>query len=208
MKARMSQQKDMDLKRRRFLVTAGTVIGGAGITTLAIPFVLSMNPSARAYSLAAPIDVDISKLELGQQITVEWRSKPIWILRRDQQILEDLQSDELRDRLRDPDSTLESQQPEYAQNGYRSREEEYLVVIGICTHLGCVPTFRPERAPEDLGSDWIGGYYCPCHGSRYDFAGRVFKNVPAPTNLVIPPYQFISEAYVRVGEDVSMSSIT
>tara|TARA_R110001606_G_C15404705_1_gene654307 strand:- start:37409 stop:38005 length:597 start_codon:yes stop_codon:yes gene_type:complete len=198
----------MDLNRRRLLVAAGTVIGGAGITAVAMPFIFSMNPSARAYSAAAPIDVDFSKLEPGQQITVEWRSKPVWILRRTKQNLEDLQSDTLRKKLLDPDSAETSQQPGYAQNGYRSREAEYLVVIGICTHLGCVPTFRPDRAPDDLGPDWIGGYYCPCHGSRYDFAGRVFKNVPAPTNLVIPPYQFISDTRVRVGEDAAMSSFT
>ncbi len=208
----MSKQSktELNINRRRFLVTTGTVVGGVGIATAAIPFISSMNPSARAYSAAAPIDVDVSKLAPGQQITVEWRSKPVWILRRTKQILEDLQSDVLREQLRDPDSMVVTQQPDYAQNDYRSIQEEFLVVIGICTHLGCVPTFRPERAPIDLGADWVGGYFCPCHGSRFDFAGRVLKNVPAPTNLVIPPYQFIADVRVRVrvGEDASMSSIT
>lgn len=204
----MSKQSkaDLNINRRRFLVTVGTVIGGAGIATAAIPFISSMNPSARAYSAGAAIDVDISKLEPGQQIAVEWRSKPVWILRRSQQILADLRSDELRQRLRDPDSMVVTQQPDYAQNDYRSIQEEFLVVIGICTHLGCVPTFRPERAPIDLGADWVGGYFCPCHGSRFDFAGRVLKNVPAPTNLVIPPYHFLSATRVRVGEDTAMTS--
>lgn len=199
----MSKQSkaDLNINRRRFLVTAGTVVGGAGIVVAASPFILSMNPSARAYSAAAAIDVDISKLEPGQQITVEWRSKPVWILRRTPQILDDLHSDDLRQRLRDPDSAVETQQPAYAQNSYRSIKEEFLVVIGICTHLGCVPTFRPERAPIDLGPNWVGGYFCPCHGSRFDSAGRVFKNVPAPTNLVIPPYHFLSTTRIRVGED-------
>ena len=204
----MSKQSkaDLNINRRRFLVTVGTVIGGAGIATAAIPFISSMNPSARAYSAGAAIDVDISKLEPGQQIAVEWRSKPVWILRRSQQILADLRSDELRQRLRDPDSAVETQQPGYAQNDYRSIKEDFLVVIGICTHLGCVPTFRPDRAPIDLGPNWLGGYFCPCHGSRFDSAGRVFKNVPAPTNLVIPPYQFLSATRVRVGEDTAMTS--
>jgi len=199
---------ETDPKRRRFLVAAGTVIGGAGIASALIPFIASMNPSARAYSSAAPIDVDVSKLAPGQQITVEWRSKPIWILRRTEQILEDLQSDIFQEQLRDPDSMVTSQQPEYAHNDYRSRNDEFLVVVAICTHLGCIPTFRPDRAPNDLGPEWVGGYFCPCHGSRFDLAGRVFKGVPAPTNLIIPPYYFISDTQVRIGEDGATSSIS
>lgn len=197
-----------DQKRRRFLVAAGTVVGGAGIASGLIPFIASMNPSARAYSAAAPIDVDVSKLVPGQQITVEWRSKPVLILRRTKKILEDLQSDVLRDQLRDPDSMVTSQQPEYAHNNYRSRNDEFLIAVAICTHLGCIPTFRPDRAPADLGPHWVGGYFCPCHGSLFDLAGRVFKGVPAPTNLVIPPYYFISDALVRIGVDDATPSIT
>ncbi len=190
-----------DDKRRRFLVAAGTMVGGAGIATALIPFVSSMSPSARAYSAAAPVEVDVSKLEPGQQITVEWRSKPVWVLRRTEQIITDLKSDKLRQNLLDPDSLVSSQQPDYLQNLFRSRKEEFLVAIGICTHLGCIPTFRPDLAPEDLGPDWVGGYFCPCHGSRFDLAGRVFKNVPAPTNLVIPPYYFLSDNKILIGND-------
>ena len=146
--------------------------------------------------------MNFSKLEPGEQITVRWRGQPVWVLRRTPENLADLRRTDFRERLRDPDSEVESQQPVYAQNELRSIKEEYLVVIGICTHLGCVPTYRPDQAPEDLGEDWLGGYYCPCHGSRFDLAGRVYKNVPAPTNLVIPPYQYISENIIRVGQEV------
>ena len=194
-----------DPQRRRFLVTATTVIGSIGMAALAVPFISSMNPSARARSAGAPVNVDISKLEPGQQITVSWRGKPVWILRRTPQMLDDMRSAAFRDRLRDPDSALETQQPDYAQNVYRSIKQEYLVVIALCTHLGCVPSFRPDRAPTDLGADWPGGYFCPCHGSKFDLAGRVFKAVPAPTNLAVPPYQFLSESRIWVGEDVVMS---
>ncbi len=197
-----------DLKRRRFLVAAGTVVGGAGIAAALIPFVSSMSPSARAFSAGAPVEVNGSKLEPGQQITVEWRSKPVWILQRTEQILQDLQSEQLLEKLRDPNSMVTSQQPEYAHNNYRARKEEFLVAVGICTHLGCIPTFRPDRAPEDLGPDWVGGYFCPCHGSLYDLAGRVFKNVPAPTNLVIPPYYFLSDNKILIGEDSRNDSIS
>jgi len=195
----------VDLKRRRFLVAATTVAGSIGIIAAAVPFISAMNPSARARSAGAPVNVDVSKLEPGQQITVKWRGKPVWILRRTPQMLEDLRSAELRERLRDPDSAVASQQPVYAKNEFRSIESEHLIVIGICTHLGCVPTFRPDVAPVDLGPDWPGGYFCPCHGSRFDLAGRVYKGVPAPTNLVVPPYRFLSESRIRIGEDSDMS---
>jgi len=194
-----------DQKRRRFLVASTAVIGGAGLVAVAVPFLAYMNPSAKARSAGAPVRVDFSKLEPGQQITVNWRGKPVWVLRRTPQMLEDLRSAGLGERLRDPDSTVETQQPGYAQNGYRSIESEYLVVVGICTHLGCVPSFRPDRAPFDLGPDWVGGYFCPCHGSKFDFAGRVYKGVPAPTNLVIPPYRFLSVTEVLVGEDEAVT---
>jgi ubiquinol-cytochrome c reductase iron-sulfur subunit len=191
--------------RRRFLVATTTLIGGAGVIAVAVPFISAMNPSARARTAGAPVNIDVSKLEPGQQLTVNWRGKPVWILRRTPQILEDLHAVEFRERLRDPDSTVETQQPDYAQNVYRSIESEYLVVVGICTHLGCVPTFRPDVAPVDLGADWVGGYFCPCHGSKFDLAGRVYKGVPAPTNLVVPSYRFLSKSQIRVGEDAVLS---
>jgi len=192
-----------DRKRRRFLIAAATVVGGVGIAAVAVPFISYMNPSAKARSAGAPVRVDFSKLEAGQQITVSWRGKPVWVLRRTPQMLEELRSSDMRERLADPDSEVETQQPAYAKNELRAIETEYLVVIGICTHLGCVPSFRPDIAPPDLGADWPGGYFCPCHGSKFDFAGRVFKHVPAPTNLVIPPYRFLSATEVIVGEDTA-----
>lgn len=194
-----------DPRRRRFLVAATTVIGGIGVAALAVPFISYMEPSAKALSAGAPVRADFSKLEPGQQITVNWRGKPVWILRRTPEMLKVLHGDAMRERLRDPDSAVETQQPAYAQNEFRSRETEYLVVIGICTHLGCVPSFRPDVAPADLGPEWPGGYFCPCHGSKFDFAGRVFKSVPAPTNLVIPPYRFLSETEVIIGKDNATS---
>jgi len=195
----------IDRKRRRLLIAAATMVGGAGVVAAIVPFVDSWNPSERARSAGAPVSVDFSKLEPGQQIAVNWRGKPVWVLRRTPKMLEDLHSPAIRESLRDPDSKVETQQPAYAQNEFRSIKTEYLVVIGICTHLGCVPTFRPDVAPADLGPGWLGGYFCPCHGSRFDLAGRVYKGVPAPTNLVIPPYRFISDTKVMIGEDTVSS---
>ena len=195
----------IDDSRRRFLIAATTVVGGAGIVTVTVPFISAMNPSAKARSAGAPVRVDFSKLEPGQQIAVNWRGKPVWVLRRTPGMLEDLRSTIMLERLRDPGSEVSTQQPVYAQNEFRSIESEYLIVIGICTHLGCVPTFRPGAAPADLGPDWLGGYFCPCHGSKFDLAGRVYKGVPAPTNLVVPPYRFLSDSQILVGEDADMS---
>jgi ubiquinol-cytochrome c reductase iron-sulfur subunit len=191
----------IDRRRRRFLIATATVVGTVGAVATLVPFIESWNPSERARSAGAPVAIDFSKLEPGQQIAVSWRGKPVWMLRRTPKMLEDMHSPAMREKLRDPDSEVDTQQPGYAQNEFRSINPEYLVVIGICTHLGCVPTFRPDVAPADLGRDWLGGYFCPCHGSRFDLAGRVFKGVPAPTNLVIPPYRFISDTKVLVGED-------
>jgi len=188
-------------KRRRFLVTTTSIVAGSGAILAATPFVAYMLPSARTRNAGAPVEVDISKLEPGQQMTIEWRSKPVWILRRTPQNLKDLKQDSHLNKLVDPDSEVESQQPDYAKNDYRSIRPEYLVTLALCTHLGCVPTFRPEEGPVDLGRDWVGGYFCPCHGSRFDLAGRVFRNVPAPTNLRIPPHYFISDSIVKIGED-------
>jgi ubiquinol-cytochrome c reductase iron-sulfur subunit len=192
---------NIDFKRRRFLVAATTVVGGAGVAAVAVPFISAMNPSAKARSAGAPVRVDISRLEPGQQISVEWRGKPVWILRRTQKMQEELDSSEFQKRLHDPDSLIKAQQPAYARKVLRTIKPEYLIVVAICTHLGCVPSFRPDVAPVDLGQDWPGGYFCPCHGSKFDFAGRVYKAVPAPTNLVIPPHHFLSGTEVLVGED-------
>ncbi|MDR9467365.1 ubiquinol-cytochrome c reductase iron-sulfur subunit [Marinospirillum sp.] len=187
--------------RRRFLVGATSVVGAVGAVGVATPFVASWNPSAKALAAGAPATADVSKLEPGQQMTVEWRGKPVWIVNRTQDMLDNLE--QVEERLSDPTSTERSnlQQPQYAQNQYRSRNPQYLVVIGICTHLGCSPTYRPEVAPSDLGEDWVGGFFCPCHGSRFDLAGRVYSGMPAPTNLEVPPYSFESETTIIVGVD-------
>lgn len=196
---------EVDRNKRKFLIATTTVIGGAGLAAAAIPFFHSLSPGARAKAGGGPVQVDISKLEPGQQLTIVWRNKPVWVLRRSSEILGKLEEEKLRNKLRDPDSQKEKQQPMYARNMFRSINPEYLVVIGICTHLGCVPTFRPELAPVDLGDDWPGGYFCPCHGSRFDLAGRVFKNVPAPTNLVVPSYRYLSEKIIEIGVDTKTS---
>lgn len=187
-----------DLKKRRFLTATTAVIGAVGAVGVAVPFLKSWNPSTRAKAAGAPVEADISKMEPGQLIRIKWRGKPVWVVRRTEKNLEDMKT--LDDKLADPASDL-PQQPEYAKNAHRSRKPEYLIAVGICTHLGCSPTFRPEVAPADLGPDWLGGFYCACHGSRFDLAGRVYKGVPAPTNLVIPPYQFISDNLLLIGQD-------
>ncbi|OOZ74809.1 ubiquinol-cytochrome c reductase iron-sulfur subunit [Solemya velum gill symbiont] len=187
-----------DLKKRRFLTATTAVIGAVGAVGVAVPFLKSWNPSTRAKAAGAPVEANISKMEPGQLIRVKWRGKPVWVVRRTEKNLEDMKT--LDDKLADPASDL-PQQPEYAKNAHRSRKPEYLIAVGICTHLGCSPTFRPEVAPADLGPDWLGGFYCACHGSRFDLAGRVYKGVPAPTNLVIPPYQFISDNLLLIGQD-------
>jgi ubiquinol-cytochrome c reductase iron-sulfur subunit len=188
----------VDLKKRRFLTAATSVVGAVGVGFALVPFIASMQPSAKARALGAPAEADISKLEPGQMLRVKWRGQPVWVVRRTEQNLKDLQT--LADRLLDPDSVV-PQQPPYAKNFHRSRKPELLVAVGICTHLGCSPTYRPEVAPADLGPDWKGGFFCPCHGSSFDLAGRVFKGVPAPTNLVIPPYRFLSDTLILVGDD-------
>jgi ubiquinol-cytochrome c reductase iron-sulfur subunit len=184
--------------RRRLLVGSASVVGGVGAAALIIPMLGSMSPSARAKAAGAPVEADISKLTPGQLLLVEWRGKPVWVIKRTAETLKNLA--EFTENLRDPNSD-EDQQPAYAKNTDRSIKPELLVVIGICTHLGCSPTYRPEIAPADLGSDWRGGFFCPCHGSRFDMAGRVVKGVPAPTNLEIPPYKFLDENLIVVGVD-------
>jgi len=184
--------------RRRRLVVATSAAGGVVVAATAVPFVASMMPSERARAVGAPVGVDISKLEPGKMMTVSWRGQPVWILHRTPAMLAGLAK--IEGELLDPAWERE-QQPAYCRNPYRSRKPEYLIAVGLCTHLGCVPTFRPEVAPPDLGPGWEGGYYCPCHGSRFDLAGRVYKNVPAPLNLVIPPYRYTDAHTVTVGED-------
>ncbi len=189
----------VDQDKRRFLTTATTVVGAVGAGFVAVPFVASWMPSERAKNAGAPVEVDISKLEEGRMITVEWQSKPVWIVKRSQKTLDDLKT--LEGTLRDPNSENPDQQPEYAANETRSIKPEVLVLVGICTHLGCSPTFRPDIAPADLGDDWLGGFFCPCHSSRFDMAGRVYGGVPAPTNLVVPPHYYVSDNVILVGSD-------
>ena len=184
--------------RRRFLTAATTVVGAVGVGFVLVPFVSSMQPSAKARAAGAPVRADISRLEPGQMIRVKWRGKPVWLVRRTDKMLEVLPT--LDSQLRDPES-LESEQPAYAQNEFRSIKPEVLITVGICTHLGCSPTYRPDAGAVDLGADWEGGFFCPCHGSKFDLAGRVYKSVPAPTNLVIPPHRYLSETELVIGED-------
>jgi ubiquinol-cytochrome c reductase iron-sulfur subunit len=189
---------EVNPSRRRFLTAATTVIGGVGVGFALVPFISSMSPSAKARAAGAPVRADISKIEPGQMIRVKWRGKPVWVVNRTQEMLDVLPT--LDSQLRDPES-LESEQPDYAKNEYRSIKPEYAVLIGICTHLGCSPTFRPDIAPADLGKDWKGGFFCPCHGSRFDLAGRVFKGVPAPLNLVVPPYRYLGATELLIGDE-------
>ncbi len=189
---------DIDLEKRRFLTQTTVALGAVGAGFAAMPFISYMKPGAGALEAAAPIDVDISKLEPGQLIRVEWRGQPVWVLRRTGEMLASLEK--IEPRLRDPNSD-KSVQPPYCKNRYRSIKPEIFVAVGICTHLGCSPTYRPEVAPPDLGKDWLGGFFCPCHGSSFDLAGRVFKKVPAPTNLVVPPYRYVTDTHLVVGED-------
>jgi ubiquinol-cytochrome c reductase iron-sulfur subunit len=186
----------VDLNRRRVLVTATSVVGGIGVVYTAVPFISFWQPSAAARAAGAPVEADISKLEPGQKMTVEWRGKPVWIVRRDPTMQQDLVTP--NPQLRDPGSKV-PQQPSNCQNDYRSIKPEILVMVGICTHLGCSPTYRPELAPEDLGDDWKGGFFCPCHGSRFDLAGRVYQGVPAPTNLEVPPHYYRTEREIVIG---------
>lgn len=201
--AEMSRAQDPDAlpdpKRRKLLTAATGIVGGAGFAAASIPFVRSMLPSERARAAGAPVEATFAGLEPGQQLGVEWRGKPVWILRRSEAMLRMLHDPKYQQQLADPDSKVTSQQPAYARNEFRSVKPEYLVLVPICTHLGCVPTFRPDVAPSDLGPDWAGGYFCPCHGSKFDLAGRVYRNVPAPTNLVIPPYRYLSDTTVTIG---------
>lgn len=184
--------------RRRFLIGATAVVGAAGATGAAIPFIKMWEPSAKAQAAGGPVEVTIGKLEPGQMLTTEWRGRPVWIVHRTEAMLEAL--DGHRSGLRDPDSQV-PQQPAYAQNETRSIERPYLVVIGVCTHLGCSPKYVPEMEPQPFAEEWDGGFFCPCHNSRFDLAGRVFQGVPAPTNLEIPPHHYADDNRLVIGVD-------
>jgi len=191
---------NVDTGRRRFLVTSTSVVAAVGAGFVAVPFVSSWMPSERAKNAGAPVEVDISKVAEGQMLTVEWQSKPVWIVKRSEKTLSDLPT--IDGDLRDPASENVDQQPAYAQNANRSIKPEILVLVGICTHLGCSPTFRPDIGAADLGGEsWLGGFFCPCHSSKFDLAGRVFQGVPAPTNLVVPPHKYLSENVILIGDD-------
>ncbi|MBI1732226.1 MAG: ubiquinol-cytochrome c reductase iron-sulfur subunit [Gammaproteobacteria bacterium] len=194
----MSKQ-GFDQGRRRFLTTAATIVGGAGAVATAVPFVSTLTPSARARAIGAPVEIDIGAIQPGELQRFKWQGKPVWILRRNEEQLGTLP--ELDAEVRDPGSN-EAQQPEYARNEHRSIRPEYLILVGLCTHLGCSPTYVPrdEAGPYGL-TEWKGGFFCPCHGSRFDLAGRVYKDVPAPRNLLVPPHQYLSEDRVLVGID-------
>lgn len=194
-----SDSNTVDKKRRRMLIAATSVVGAAGTAAFATPLLMSWMPSARALAAGAPVEVNISKIEPGQLVRVIWRGKPVWLINRTDQMTADLPSNNKL--LVDPESNVETQQPSYAKNEARAIKPNMMVLVGICTHLGCSPTYRPEVAPADLGADWKGGFYCPCHGSRFDLAGRVFKNVPAPTNLVVPPHFYKTDDVLLIGED-------
>ncbi|XOB93488.1 ubiquinol-cytochrome c reductase iron-sulfur subunit [Pseudomonadota bacterium 24LQ007] len=189
---------DVSQGRRRFLIGATSVVGGVGVVGAAVPFVASWNPSAKAEAAGAPVTVNISKIEPGQQITVEWRGKPVWIIRRTEEMLANIEK--LNDAVKDPMSEA-PQQPSYIQGPLRAIKPEFGVYVGLCTHLGCVPSYRPEVAPADLGENWLGGLFCPCHGSRYDMAGRVYEAQPAPLNLEVPPYRFDDDVTMTIGLD-------
>jgi ubiquinol-cytochrome c reductase iron-sulfur subunit len=188
--------------RRRFLTGATCVVGAAGVAGAAIPFVGSWNPSAKAKAAGAPVKATISKIEPGAMITVEWRGKPVYILRRTEEALASLEK--TNSLIRDPNSEVSSQ-PAYVDPQNRAIKPEFLVMVGLCTHLGCAPMFKPEVG-VDPGSgkqneNWVGGFFCPCHGSKFDLAGRVYQGVPAPTNLEVPPYTYESDDVIIIGVD-------
>lgn len=190
-------EQGVDKGRRRFLTASTAIVGGVGGVFAAVPFVKSWTPSAKAQSAGAPVLADISKLEMNQRIIAQWRGKPIWIIRRPQEALDVLAS--LNDKLRDPDSANLEQQPEYAKNIHRSIKPEILVLEGVCTHLGCAPLHYPQMVPQGFDAEWKGGFYCPCHQSRFDSSGRVYQGVPAPTNLKVPPYHFVTDNLIEIG---------
>ena len=192
----------LDRGKRRFLVRATSYVSAVGVVCTATPFVMSLFPSERAKAAGAPVDVDIAKLEPGQKIDIEWRGKVVWVINRTPAMLGSLPK--LDPKLADPNSNV-SQQPANCKNEHRSIKDNVLVMIGICTHLGCSPTYRPEVGPAALGPDGLGGFFCPCHQSKFDLAGRVFRGVPAPTNMTVPPHRYLSDSRIRVGEETKAS---
>lgn len=199
-------KEGVDLGRRRFLTVTTSVVGGVGAAAVAIPFVSYLMPSARARAAGAPVEADISKLEPGQLMKIKWRGKVVWILRRTEEMLADMEAFD-KNELLDPDSKELEQQPEYAANKARSIKPEYFIAVGLCTHLGCSPkeAFKGQTK-FDLGGDWNGGFFCPCHGSKFDLAGRVYAGVPAPLNLYIPPHRYLSNTVVLIGDDKGAAS--
>jgi ubiquinol-cytochrome c reductase iron-sulfur subunit len=188
----------VDQGKRRFLIAATTAVGGVAAVAVAVPFVISMTPSARARAAGAAVEVDISKIEPGSMVTVEWRGKPVWVVSLTEDMARTLAEQD--DKLTDPKLEVSSQQPEYCQNATRSIKPNLMVMEGVCTHLGCSPS--PKLQPNgDMGDDWRGGFFCPCHGSKFDLAGRVFKGSPAPINLMIPPHQYLNDQILLIGED-------
>ncbi len=192
----MCDEQKINKGRRKFLSVATGAMGGVGVAAATVPFLASWAPSAEAQAAGAPVEVDVSKLKKGAMMVVEWRGKPVWIVRRGDEALASL--DKSREQLRDPNSDVE-QQPGYAKNDHRSIKPEYLVLVGICTHLGCSPSYRPKMGSVD--SEWPGGFYCPCHGSKFDLSGRVYSGVPAPVNMEVPPHYFRQEHVILIGED-------
>lgn len=188
----------LDSNRRQLLLAATAAAGGVAAVGAGAPFVMSLMPSERAKAAGAPVEVDISKLEPGKMMSVEWQGKPVWILHRTREMIDSLSGHDSD--LADPTSSV-PQQPEYCNNPQRSIKPAYFVVLGICTHLGCSPTYRPEVAPADLGADWVGGWFCPCHGSRFDLAARVYKGAPAPTNMIVPSHKYLSDTRILIGDD-------
>ncbi len=188
----------IDISRRRFLTTTATVVGGIGAVATAVPFIATWRPSAKVKAIGAPVEVDISGLAAGTRKIIKWQGKPVWIVRRGEQTLAALS--DLDSEVRDPESK-QMQQPEYAQNQYRSRKPENLIVIGLCTHLGCSPSYISATDEHNLGPDWKGGFFCPCHGSRFDLAGRVYKDVPAPKNLMVPKHRYLTDTRILIGDD-------
>ena len=196
----MSDQQ-VDKGKRCFLIAATSVVGGAAAGAAAVPFIGSMFPSERAKAAGAPVEVDISTLAPGDKMTVEWRGQPVWVVRRTKDMLDTLPK--LDSVVSDPKSErkMDDLTPKYARNEHRSIKPEYLVVVGICTHLGCAPVDKFKAGPEPFESSWEGGFYCPCHGSLFDLAGRVYKNKPAPDNLAVPPHKYLSDTRILIGDD-------
>ena len=194
--------EQVNQERRRFLTNMTTGVGAAGVAVAVVPFVASMTPSAKAKAAGAPVQVDIGDLQPGKLLKIEWRGKPVWIIKRTPEMIESL--DKVTDELVDPNSDRE-QQPQYARNETRSINPEVLVLVGLCTHLGCSPLEKLK--PGELDSEWQGGFFCPCHGSKFDLAGRVYKGVPAPTNLIVPPHRFLSDSQVEIGIDTKTEDL-